>query len=114
MTTDTLRAARAWGEEHFPQASAFKHAAFANSVVYALYHTSGGYGGPSVREHAVTKAVNEKGKTFTGFVDACEFVAPIVYGPLTDLHRQVWDEQQAISFDNDPEDVKQLKHYRAN
>lgn len=111
---EILRAARAWGEEHYPQASVQKHAAFANSVQYVMIRASGGFGGPSVRELAVTKAFNDSGRSITDAEQAYAFVSPIVYGPLTDLHHHVWDEQQAICFDNDPEDERALKRYRAN
>lgn len=111
---DILQEARAWGERAYPQASDYRHAAFANSVQYAMTGASGGYGGPSLREHAVTKAVIDSGRMFTDFDEACQFVAPIVYGPLTDLHRQIWDAQRSICFDNDPEDERQLQRYRAN
>ena len=111
---DILQAARAWGEREYPQASTYKHAAFANSVQYAIQRASGGYGGPSVREHAVTKALNDAGQSFTDFEVVCRFVSPVVYGPLTDLHRQVWEDQQVICFDNDPEDERQLRLYRSN
>jgi hypothetical protein len=114
MYHDLLRQARTWGEHHYPQASSYKHAAFANGVLYVLHRASGGFGGPSVREHAVAQAVNDTGRSFTDFETACQFVAPIVYGPLTDLHRRIWDDQQVICHDNDPEDERQLKLYRAN
>ena len=106
-----LKEARQWGEQHHPEASKYKHAAFANSVQYAMIHASGGYGGPSVRELAATTAL---GLQTLSFEDACKFCEPIVYGPLTDLHQKIWDEQQMILFDNDPDDVRQLENYRAN
>ena len=106
MHTDILQQAFAWGERHYSQANSQKHAAFANSVLYALKRVSGGYGGPSVREHAVCRAL--AGQAFSDFDEACAFCVPLVYGPLTDLHRQIWDEEQEICFDDDPEDVRLL------
>lgn len=109
-----LKDARAWGEKNYPQASVQKHAAFANSVMYVMTRGAGGFGGPSVRELAATKALNDSGRDFTDFSAACQFVDPIVYGPLTNLHRHIWDHQKQITFDNDPDDVKQLDQYRLN
>jgi hypothetical protein len=109
-----LKEARQWGEQHHPEASKQKHAAFANSVQYAMMRASGGFGGPSVRELAVTQALNDAGLMLLSFEEACKFCEPIVYGPLTDLHQKVWDEQQMLSYDNDPDDARQLERYRSN
>src|SRR5690606_26976322 len=48
--------AREHAEREHPEASAQHRAAFANSVAYLVTGWSGGYGGPSVREHAVSHA----------------------------------------------------------
>lgn len=122
--------ARVWGEGEASGSSPQKHAAFANAVAYLCTGWSGGYGGPSVREHAVSWSLSGAGgrqevaKTNLGplvvqypdgtlpqageweFEAACQFAAPIVFGPLTDLHRQVWSAEH--HFDDDPEDLKAL------
>lgn len=113
-----MQAARQWGEQNYPNASTLKHAAFANSVAYAAYRMSGGFGGPSIREHAASKAINDSGIDWQDKPEQeiYAFVAPIIYGPLTDLHREIWDDKrlQDISFDNDPADVAELSRYHAN
>lgn len=102
--------ARAWGEAQHPQASPQHHAAFMNSVVYARTHFTGPYGGPSLREHTASRAVNEH----EGSLDQCpveevyRFLEPIIYGPLTDLHVLVWDSMRGICFDDDPQDIRFL------
>lgn len=57
--SDVLKRAMAWANENRPNASPQHKAAFANSVAYAVTGWSGGYGGPSVREHAATRAIHE-------------------------------------------------------
>ena len=48
---DYLKAAMAWAKEHYSGASMQHKCAFANSVDYFMTGASGGYGGPSLREH---------------------------------------------------------------
>jgi len=57
--SDVLERAMAWASENHPNASSQKKAAFANSVAYAVTGASGGYGGPSVREHAACRIVHQ-------------------------------------------------------
>jgi len=115
---ETLESAMRWGKEHYPNACRQKHAAFANSVAYAAYRMSGGYGGPSVREHAANKAIIESGIDWQDKPEEeiYAFVAPVCYGPLTDLHRAIWDDQRMrdISFDNDPADIAALNRHHLN
>lgn len=115
---ETLEAAMQWAREHYPTASASKHAAFANSVVYAAYRMSGGYGGPSIREHAASKAINDSDVNWQDRPEeeTYTFLAPIIFGALTDLHRSIWDDKRMreISFDNDPADVTELNRYHLN
>ncbi len=114
----TLETAMQWGKKHYPTASPQKHAAFANSVAYAAYRMAGGYGGPSIREHAVSKAVSQSDVNWQDKPEAeiYAFIAPIVFGPLTDLHRAIWDDKRMrdISFDNDSADIAELNRYHAN
>lgn len=115
---ETLEAAMRWGKEHYPDAHPSRHAAFANSVAYAAYRMSGGYGGPSIREHAASKALNDSPIEWQDKPEEeiYRFVAPIVFGPITDLHRAVWDDKRLrdVSFDNDPADVAELSRYHLN
>lgn len=124
--------ARVYGEGEYATASPQKHAAFANSVAYLVTGYSGGYGGPSIREHAVSWALSgPNGQqvpvetnlgTLVGqipdgslpqageweFEAACQFAAPIVFGLLTDLHRRVYESEHC--FDDDHVDILRLNN----
>lgn len=107
-------ASRTWGQEHHPDASEQHHAAFMNSVVYALFRFTGRMGGPSVREHAASAALNgEKTPTAQEWVakprkDLYEFLDPIIYGPIQDLHIRSWITMKDICFDDDLADIESL------
>ena len=99
------------GKNHHTGRSIALHAAFANSVAYLVTGMSGGYGGPSVREHLVSHyalAHYRPGKW--DFPSACSFAEGIVYGelPLDDAHRIAMQE---YCFDDDPEDSRKLGLY---
>jgi hypothetical protein len=51
---DTLTTAMGWAQTHHAEKSLQHKAAFANSVAYLVTGGSGGYGGPSLREHLVS------------------------------------------------------------
>lgn len=55
---EVLERAMTWARKNRPKASPERHAAFANSVAYAVTGASGGYGGPSVREHAASRVIH--------------------------------------------------------
>ena len=55
-----LERAFEYGKSQHPDAPAEHHAAFANSVAYAMTGASGGYGGPSMREHLASRLVISK------------------------------------------------------
>lgn len=123
--------ARVWGEGEYAGASQYKYAAFANAVAYLCTGGSGGYGGPSVREHAVSWALSgpegyqalaqtDLGQLVVQYPDgslpeagqwefeaACQFAAPLVFGPLANLHRRIWQVEHC--FDDDPADLEQLR-----
>jgi hypothetical protein len=104
-----LEKAMAKAREDHPGSSPKKQAAFANSVAYLCTGYSGGYGGPSIREHAVSWAAMRAGRAANetwGFEEACAFAGPIVFGPLTDLHREVHEAEHC--FDDDPADIKEI------
>ncbi len=79
-----LSRARQLGEERHPGAPAEHHSAFANSVAYAVTGASGGYGGPSMREHWCSRLIAREGIAgeldFEHAVAICEQAC---YGPLT-------------------------------
>ena len=103
---EVLEKARKIVEERKPEAPAQKKAAFANSVAYLVTGWSGGYGGPSVREHAVPRYYPGR----YSFEEAVELLlrddGPI-FGPLTEIHRYCWENEHC--FDDDPDDVKELE-----
>jgi hypothetical protein len=125
-----LEKAREWGCQKHPQANNYRHAAFANSVAYLVVGVSGGYGGPSIREHAVSYAIagdgfNLPANTSMGtltvqfpdgrlpssgewdFDSACLFAEPIVYGRLPASSRKII--QQEHCFNDDPADLEELR-----
>ena len=98
---DILTRAMALGREKHPDAPAAHHAAFANSVAYAVTGWSGGYGGPSMREHWAGRLAHQAGTpgaiSFEKAVEVCEEVC---YGPLTvEIARMLPDEH---CFDDAP------------
>jgi len=102
---DILTRARKVAEEQRPETSAYKHAAFANSVAYAVTGMSGGYGGPSVREHAAARVA----RPYMTFEEACELLLKldgVIFGPITDLHRAMFRDEHC--FNDDPEDLEVL------
>lgn len=128
--TKILEKARKWGESKHPESSSHRHAAFANSVAYLVTGASGGYGGPSIREHAVSWALagdgtntpidtNLGGLTIQvpdgrlpragewSFERACQFAEPICYGQLPAIAARIQQEEHC--FDDDPADLEELR-----
>lgn len=99
--TAILEKALARAKKLHPDGSPYHWAAFANAVAYLLTGQAGGYGGPSVREHACARLTRTD-----DFNLACSEAEPIVFGPLTDLHREMWADEHC--FDDDPADVAEL------
>ena len=104
---DVLERAKKLINERKPGASPQKMAAFANSVAYLVTGWAGGYGGPSVRDHAVSHTYGGKRYTFEKAVALLISDEGLIFGPLTEVHRQCWQDEYC--FDDDPEDVKQLE-----
>jgi hypothetical protein len=106
-----LERARQLIEDKKPDASPQKKAAFANGVACLVTGWSGGYGGPSVREHAVNSVINKLGIpgqiSFEVAVEELIKSDGVIFGPITDLHRMIWAEEHC-SYD-DPEDVVELE-----
>ncbi len=107
MNDSVLEKARALVEERKPGASPQHKAAFANSVAYFVTGESGGYGGPSVREHAASRiAYTRASWTFDEAVLELIRDDGVIFGPITDLHRQCWEDEYC--FDDDATDVALL------
>lgn len=94
--------------ENFNQAAQ----SFANSVTYLVTGASGGYGGPSIRDLTIGYAPKPKPVGQFSFEEAVAFCEPLVFGPLTQLHLEVWAAESEISFDNDPADLVKLSKKR--
>ena len=120
--SEILENALKWGQEKHPESNQHRHAAFANSVAYLVTGASGGYGGPSIREHAVSWSLAGDGAVAGGllfpdgrvpragtweFKKACAFAEPIVYGKLPAIARRIADEEHC--FDDDPADLEELR-----
>ena len=123
-----------WAKEKHPSAPVHHQAAFANPVQYLVTGMSGGYGGPSVREHAVSHAmIGQNGKTVGvstnmggltmmfpdgslpmpgewSFENACKFTEPICFGPITRLHFDCYRTEQC--FSDCEEDLEALRNFR--
>jgi hypothetical protein len=84
-----------------PAAAPQRHAAFANAVADAVTGLSGGYGGPSVRELAARVVIAGARLDFVAAVTRLIGDDGPIFGPLTDVHRQVWDERECR--DEDPQ-----------
>lgn len=119
------------GKNLHPSAAIQHHAAFANSVAYLVTGASGGYGGPSCREHAVSWALSGTGgkqeqvETNLGiltvqypdgslpsagqweFEKALKFAEPLCYGELKEIHYRCYKSEHC--FDDAPEDIETLK-----
>lgn len=96
---------KAWclGKERHPDAPSQHHAAFANSVAYAVTRMSGGYGGPSMREHWASRIVASSfGSQPCSFEQAVELLEENSYGPLTTEHAMMLDVEYC--FDDAPGD----------
>lgn len=119
------------GKQRHPKAVAQHHAAFANSVAYLVTGASGGYGGPSCREHAVSHSALLQGggqqttvKGMNAFIPgldtimpgqwkyeaACDFAEPLCFGELQDIHFACYRSENC--FDDAPSDVEALKKWQ--
>ena len=103
---NVLNKARVIAEERHPGASSCRHAAFANSVAYLVTGFSGGFGGPSVREHVASGLIRNGKMIFERAVEALIGQDGLIFGPLTDLHRFCWENEHC--FNDDPADVAEL------
>ncbi|MFC7344921.1 hypothetical protein [Saccharopolyspora griseoalba] len=91
-----------YARTHFPHASQQHRAAFANAVCAAVTGCSGGWGGPSVREHAAARTLSGQRLTFDDAVDLLGDPDGPIFGPLTELHWACWATEYC--HDDDPDD----------
>ncbi len=103
-----LKKARAFIEKHKPDASLQKKAAFANAVQQLVCGVAGGYGGPSVREHAAAHIFgSSRPLSFNTVVDLLADDQGPIFGPITNTH--VWCYLNEECFDDDPNDLETLR-----
>jgi hypothetical protein len=126
---DVLKLALKWAKLNYPDSNNYRYSAFANSVNYLVTGWSGGYGGPSVREHLCSWSlvgdgdidmVDTDSGSFTvlypdgrlpragdwNFDNAIQFCKNICFGILPRLALKV--VVQECCFDDDPNDLKQI------
>ena len=104
---EMLERAMKLGKEQHPDAPKQHHVAFANSVAALVTKLSGGYGGPSMREHwAIRAAYSSSVKKFD-FDSATKAVEEACYGPLTINHALMLEEEAC--FDDPPEEIRQAQ-----
>ena len=89
-----------------PNASSQKRAAFANSVAYLVTRMSGGFGGPSVREHAASYELGDREWSYGDAVAELQRDDGLIFGPLTPAHRTCFQNEHC--FDDDPQDLAEL------
>lgn len=97
------------GKSQHPDAPAEHHAAFANSVAYAMTGASGGYGGPSMREQLAGRLVVREFGTSANrctFEQATELLDECCYGELTLQHALMLEEH---CFGDAPGEVEEAK-----
>jgi hypothetical protein len=129
MLEQVLQEAMAWANANQAHASIQHKAAFANSVAYLVTGISGGYGGPSLREHLVSWSLGTVGTTNVGgqamttitpgnlplpgnwtFEAAVAHAAPLCFDPAEKyLNLLIQIQEREYCFDDDPEDLKVLK-----
>jgi hypothetical protein len=93
-------------QERRPNASIQHKAAFANSVYTMVTGWSGGFGGPSVREHAAGHVYGNRRYPFDEAVELLMLEESPIFGPIADVHHFCWENEHC--FDNDPSDAEQL------
>lgn len=129
-----LEKAMDWAKENHPNASMSHKAAFANSVAYFVTGWSGGFGGPSLREHLCSWALaGDEGLNEVGnlggiaitvqypdgrlpragqwtFEKAAGFCAPLCFDPAEKYMRQLTlILEREYCFDSDPQDLEALR-----
>jgi hypothetical protein len=126
---EVLNKAMQWAKDNHPEASLPHKAAFANSVAYLVTGVSGGFGGPSIREHLVSwslgepRNVNVSGVAMTAIVPGTlpmpgdwNFKAailhcdPLCFGKISNYrYRAIQIIEREYCFDDDPLDLESLR-----
>ena len=125
MNDDFLKKAMDWASANKPDASMNYKAAFANSVAYLCSGWSGGYGGPSIREHLCSWALagdeglnkNINGLTIQypraghwDFEEAVRFCEPLCFEPAENYRNRLLQiQEREHCFDDDPIDLETLR-----
>jgi len=128
-----LERAMAWANANQVHASFQHKAAFANSVAYLVTGMSGGYGGPSLREHLVSWSLGTPGTIGIGgqamttitpgnlplpgswsFEAAVAHAAPLCFDPAEKYLLLIQIQEREYCFDDDPEDLNVLKGFPKN
>ena len=105
--SEILKQAYEAGKQKHPDAPNQRHCAFANSVACFVTGASGGYGGPSIREHAAERmGSSTKPMGEWEIEEAITFCDTPCYGELTDLHHALFHMESC--FDDDPSDLEAL------
>lgn len=103
-----LNQAMELGKDRHPDAPSQHHATFANSVAYLVTGMSGGFGGPSMREHWASRVGNEKGQVGAfSFDEAVETLEACCFGPLTIGHASMLNCEHC--FDDAPGEVEEAR-----
>lgn len=132
LHSEHLQKAMDWARVNRPQSSNYHKAAFANSVAYLTTGASGGYGGPSIREHICSHSLAGDGintQVMAGnrpltfqvpdgrlplpgeweFDKAIAFCDPICFGNLPRMALKIVVVEHC--FSDDPDDLKQVKEW---
>lgn len=134
MNEEFLKRAINWASANKPGGSMSHKAAFANSVAYLCSGWSGGYGGPSLREHLCSWALaGDEGLNETAslnglaitvqypdgrlpraghweFEKAVKFCEPLCFEPAQRyLKILVQISEREYCFDDDPADLEALR-----
>lgn len=108
---EVLERAMKLGKERHPEAPQHHHAAFANTVATLVTGWSGGYGGPSMREHWASRVAYSKGIEKFDFDSAVTAVDEACYGTLTIDHARMLEDEHC--FDDAPGEVEQAERMLA-
>lgn len=134
MNEEFLKKAMEWASINQPGATMQHKAAFANSVAYLCSGSSGGYGGPSIREHLCSWALaGDEGLNETAslnglavtvqypdgrlprpghwkFEEAVKFCAPFCFEPAEKYIKTLLQiVEREYCFDDDPADLEALR-----
>ena len=106
--SEILEKAFELGKTNHPESPNQHHAAFANSVACFVTGASGGYGGPSVREHTAERMGSRKKRMGEwDFNEAVKFCDSQCYGELTKYHKEIFKVEHC--FDDAREDLEILQ-----